>query len=448
MSACALALWAPVWFEPLTPVEQLRLTPLLIYGVLDVGLAGAFFAIWRTAPAYRVFRSMGIYLSLFGFVMLWAYRGGQSTRWFWATLTAPVLVVIAGEAMHVERRRWTWIVWPICLPFLIGGWFPATRFLQNGMFEITQIMLGILIVQALRQRVARDRAVILVFLLLFLVRWTASPLLAQVWKLPGGLNVRGWQWSFNSAAMIALGTATLVIYGRALLEHRRQRQRLEAELAASRAVQELLIPAQQQLRPGLRIEAAYRPFSEVGGDFFQVIPCSRSTLIAIGDVSGKGMPAALMVSLLIGTLHALAETTDSPAAILAGLNRRALGHSHGGFTTCLVVRIDVDGGLTAANAGHLAPYLNGAEFDLENALPLGLDANATYAESALRLKHGDRLVLMTDGVVEARNATGGLFGFERTAGLCGETAEVIARTAEEFGQEDDITVLSVTRATT
>ena len=104
--------------------------------------------------------------------------------------------------------------------------------------------------------------------------------------------------------------------------------------------------------------------------------------------------------------------------------------------------------MTAANAGHLAPYLNGAEFDLENALPLGLDANATYAESALRLKHGDRLVLMTDGVVEARNATGGLFGFERTAGLCGETAEVIARTAEEFGQEDDITVLSVTRATT
>jgi hypothetical protein len=204
MSACALALWAPVWFEPLTPVEQLRLTPLLIYGVLDVGLAGAFFAIWRTAPAYRVFRSMGVYLSLFGFVMLWAYRGGQSTRWFWATLTAPVLVVIAGEAMHVERRRWTWIVWPICLPFLIGGWFPAIRFLQNGMFEITQIMLGILIVQALRQRVARDRAVILVFLLLFLVRWTASPLLAQVWKLPGGLNVRGWQWSFNSAAMIAL----------------------------------------------------------------------------------------------------------------------------------------------------------------------------------------------------------------------------------------------------
>jgi serine phosphatase RsbU (regulator of sigma subunit) len=59
-----------------------------------------------------------------------------------------------------------------------------------------------------------------------------------------------------------------------------------------------------------------------------------------------------------------------------------------------------------------------------------------------------RLVLMTDGVVEARNATGGLFGFERTAGLCAETAEVIARTAEEFGQEDDITVLSVTRATT
>jgi serine phosphatase RsbU (regulator of sigma subunit) len=190
----------------------------------------------------------------------------------------------------------------------------------------------------------------------------------------------------------------------------------------------------------------YRPFSEVGGDFFQVIPFSRGTMIAIGDVSGKGMPAALMVSLLIGTLHTLAETMDSPAEILAGLNRRALGHSHGGFTTCLVVLIDADGGLTVANAGHLAPYLNGAELRLENDLPLGLDANATYAESTLRLEDGDRLVLMTDGVVEARNVTGELFGFERTAELCGEKAEIIARTAEEFGQEDDITVLSLTRA--
>jgi len=164
--------------------------------------------------------------------------------------------------MHVERRTWTWIVWPICLPFLIGRWFPATPFLQIGMFEITQIMLGILIVQALRQRVARDRAV---FLVLFLVRWTSSPLLAQLLPLPSGLIVGGWQWSFNSGAMIVLGTSTLAIYVGALLEHRREKQRMEAELAASRAVQELMIPA--QLQPRGELLQPISPSVRSGGTF-------------------------------------------------------------------------------------------------------------------------------------------------------------------------------------
>jgi serine phosphatase RsbU (regulator of sigma subunit) len=145
------------------------------------------------------------------------------------------------------------------------------------------------------------------------------------------------------------------------------------------------------------------------------------------------MPAALKVA-------------DSPAAILAGLNRRALGHSHGGFTTRLVVCVDTHRRLTAANAGHLAPNLNGVELEFENGLPPGIDANANYAESTRQLKDRDRLVLITDGVVEADNATGTLFGFERTPALCGETVDQIARTSEEFGQEDDTTVLPVIRA--
>jgi serine phosphatase RsbU (regulator of sigma subunit) len=184
----------------------------------------------------------------------------------------------------------------------------------------------------------------------------------------------------------------------------------------------------------------------VGGDFYQILQLAGGgALIAIGDVSGKGMPAAMMVSLLLGTLHALAETTTSPGQLLAGLNRLVLGRNHGGFTTCLILRIGEDGVATFANAGHISPYRDGEELQCENGLPLGLVAGASYAEASFKLSEGEQLTLVTDGVVEARNAAGELFGFERTAACTGGTAEAIAQSAQGFGQDDDITVLTVER---
>jgi hypothetical protein len=122
------------------------------------------------------------------------------------------------------------------------------------------------------------------------------------------------------------------------------------------------------------------------------------------------------------------------------MNLRMLARSAGGFATCLVLRVDPDGTLTIANAGHLAPYRNKAEFPLENRLPLGLDANTVYAESTSHLDKGEQLTLLTDGVVEARGKNGELFGFERTSAVATDPAESIARAAQDFGQEDDITV--------
>ena len=122
-----------------------------------------------------------------------------------------------------------------------------------------------------------------------------------------------------------------------------------------------------------------------------------------------------------------------------------LSRSHGGFTTCLVLRADLDGTLTIANAGHIAPYLAGQELPLNNGLPLGISADATYAESTFQLMTGQQLTLLTDGVVEARDKTGALFGFEATAALSTESASQIVRTVQLFGQEDDITVLALIR---
>jgi hypothetical protein len=236
----------------------------------------------------------------------------------------------------------------------------------------------------------------------------------------------------------------LVLLIRRYARGRREEERLESELEAARAVQQVLIPTDVPAIPGFQLQTVYKPASEVGGDFFQIIPVAAGgALIAIGDVSGKGMPAAMTVSLLVGTFRTLAHYTQSPAEILRAMNQRMLARSRGGFTTCLVVRLDSDGILTMANAGHLAPYIGGHEIDLESGLPLGLSADSTYAETQVRLDDAEILTVLTDGVVEARNPSGELFGFERTAAIASEPAERIVQAAQAFGQEDDITVLTV-----
>jgi sigma-B regulation protein RsbU (phosphoserine phosphatase) len=226
-----------------------------------------------------------------------------------------------------------------------------------------------------------------------------------------------------------------------------QEERMAGELEAARSVQQVLIPEEIPVIPGFFIESVYKPAGEVGGDFFQVLPVKGDGVLAvIGDVSGKGMPAAMTVSLLVGTLRTLAHYTQSPGEILAGMNQRMLARNHGGFTTCLVLRCDGDGKLTIANAGHIAPYVAGKELALENGLPLGLAAESDYAESTFQLAPGEQLTLLTDGVVEARDKAGALFGFERSAALSIKSAEAIASAAQAFGQEDDITALTLTYA--
>jgi len=227
----------------------------------------------------------------------------------------------------------------------------------------------------------------------------------------------------------------------------RERAIAAAELLAARTVQQVLIPEEIPAVPGFLIRSIYHPAGQVGGDFFQIMPLPRGgVLVVIGDVSGKGMPAAMTVSLLVGTIRTLAHYIDSPGSILAAMNQRMLARSNGGFTTCLVLRADADGRLTAANAGHIPPYLAGHELALESGLPLGLSAETAYAETTFQLSPNQQLTLLTDGVVEARDKSGALYGFERAAALSIQTPQAIASAAQAFGQDDDITVLSLSYA--
>jgi hypothetical protein len=232
---------------------------------------------------------------------------------------------------------------------------------------------------------------------------------------------------------------------------------VEQEIAAARSVQQILIPDQLPTIPGLRIESAYLPAQEVGGDFFQILPLLNSAdpqkpsaFIVLGDVSGKGLKAAMTVSLIVGTLRTYAEYCSSPAELLAGLNRRLQGRVDG-FATCLALRIEPSGKLTLANAAHPNPYINGVEILTEPNLPLGISLDVAYSELTLQLDPDLTCTLLTDGVVEAASAANHeLFGFDRTRAISTQSASSIAEAARTFGlgapQADDITVLTVTRS--
>jgi serine phosphatase RsbU (regulator of sigma subunit) len=222
----------------------------------------------------------------------------------------------------------------------------------------------------------------------------------------------------------------------------REQARAAAELEAAQKVQSLLVHAAGDPAPGWRIGVVYYPAGEVGGDFYNVQPLpDGAALIVVGDVSGKGVEAALRVAAVVGALRETAA--DTPASVLQRLNGILLTFSQGGFTTCLCARIAPDGSVTVANAGHLPPYRNGEETPLPPSLPLGITPVTDYAETTLTLNLGETLTFLSDGVVEACNATGELFGFDRTRQISAQSAEQIARAAQAFGQQDDITVLTL-----
>jgi hypothetical protein len=247
---------------------------------------------------------------------------------------------------------------------------------------------------------------------------------------------------FSSIAdFTSIFVVVLIIFVRFLrIQH--DQERVSGELAAARSVQELMIPHEQLHTPGFEIDSVYNPAAEVGGDFYHIQPTpDGGLLVVIGDVAGKGLKAAMNVSMLIGALRRITE--QSPAKILQSLNRVLIGTDS--FTTCQVAWFAANGELILANAGHLPPYLNSQEVALPGGLPLGVLPDTAYPEIRLYLHPGDRILLLSDGVVEARRPSGELFGFDRVHNLSNQSAFYIADAAKEWGQEDDITVLAVRR---
>jgi len=257
------------------------------------------------------------------------------------------------------------------------------------------------------------------------------------------MTIGHFSLSLHDLGNFAASLALFVMLGQRAWKAWRVRDEFRAEFETARVMQQQLVAPPGDI-PGFKTESVYQPARQVGGDFFRVIPeLGGGVLVVVGDVSGKGLGAAMTVSAVIGALRCIPPV--SPSWILNALNCGLVGELRGGFVTCCVARIGPDGAGTMANAGHLAPYLGGVELPVPAGLPMGITIESSYEEISFQLLPGQHLTFLSDGVVEARNAAGELFGFERTRAISTESAEKVAQAAQDFGQDDDITVLTLAR---
>ena len=244
----------------------------------------------------------------------------------------------------------------------------------------------------------------------------------------------------------------------------RKRERVEHDLSVARSIQQASLPKEVPTLEGWQISPYYQPAREVGGDFydFHLLPEGRLGLV-VGDATGKGVPAALVMSTTCGMLRLAAQSHTSPAEMLQGVNEVLFPNIPTNmFVTCFYAILEPNSGrLSYANAGHDLPYLhrNGEAEELRaRGMPLGLMPGMRYEEKETIVHSGQAALLYSDGLVEAHDPEGDMFGFPRLRTLIVERAEeerplgevlleeLYSFTGEGWEQEDDITLLTLKRS--
>ncbi len=445
---------------------------------------------------------LGLLALIAGIAAFWIYRMDRSEQaYFWLALAFAMEAVVSISNFIASTTYWESYAANVLINDLIGSalgplfwllfwayWFRLRAIRMVGRIGWTLVLLEVLTFSCLLQPVMGTLiplgwthdlwllstiwtfvfAVLLVAVTVGGIRqdraegWTALPavVLLGITLFSTDLEVIGVPVSYFPFGIrlgigdVSLFVLILVVLGlvvRRFLRSQMRQQEMAQDVKHAWEVQQVLIPAELPHVPGLTIESEYRPAREVGGDFFQIIPHATdgSVLIVVGDVTGKGLQAGMLVALIVGAIRERVETSFDPLAMLQSLNRRLMGRGHA-HATCLALRIAADGSATLANAGHLPPYLNGKELPMEGALPLGMVESAQFSVMHFQLAPADTLMLMSDGVAEAQDEQGHLFGFDRINQLLQQpiSAAEVAASAQNFGQEDDISVLSVTRTAT
>jgi predicted ester cyclase len=247
-----------------------------------------------------------------------------------------------------------------------------------------------------------------------------------------------------------------------LTQQIRERERVEQELGVARSIQQASLPKEVPTLEGWRIVPHYQPAREVGGDFYDFFELDDGQLgLVVGDATGKGVPAALVMSSARSMLRAVAQTSNSPGEVLRRANDPLVADIPPNmFVTCFYAILEPESGrLSYANAGHDLPYVrhgSDAEELRARGMPLGLMPGMNYEEKEIILQVGESALFYSDGLVEAHDPKGEMFGFPRLRELVAEhgeertLGEVLFRelysfVGEGWEQEDDITLLTLKR---
>lgn len=447
--------------------------PRLVYSVLLVVLAGFLLALYFAQKGHNEYLWLALHelaMAPVGFVELAGSSGHLDSLWFAAavmqlTLLSAYLFFEFLVSFLALRRRW-YIRWLRYTAPILAGVAPTLLMVGHSAVVgvvLVLVFLGSLIwvmgwlvfmfatLVAATLRRNFEAGLLLIPLVLSIIGSIEPAMTAGVGEMMGkpyrsSLTVMAGPIPIHLASIadfVGVLVIVIIIFGR-FLRIQREQQRATNELAAARSVQELMIPQEKVATPGFEVVSVYNPADEVGGDFFHVQTMGDGgVLIVIGDVAGKGLKAAMNVSMIMGALRRTAD--KNPARILEALNRVLTGSES--FTTCQAAWFAAGGELVLANAGHLPPYLNSQEIAIPGGLPLGVVPEVKYEEMRLYVHPGDRILFLSDGVVEARRPSGEIFGFDRVHALATQSAGYIADAAKTFGQSDDITVLTVRRLT-
>src|SRR3712207_5594165 len=266
----------------------------------------------------------------------------------------------------------------------------------------------------------------------------------------------------------SIGTIGWKLRGWRLEQERIERERVEQELKVARRIQQASLPKEVPDPEGWEIFPHYRPAREVGGDFYDFHFLSEGRLgVVVGDATGKGVPAALVMATTCGMLQLAARGlgSPSPGEVLRQVNETLLARiPQNMFVTCFYAMLDPEtGSLTYANAGHDLPYLyrnGGAEELRARGMPLGLMTGMRYEEKEVVLDAGEGIFFYSDGLVEAHDPRGEMFGIPRLRELVAERGdkerslgdilmeELYSFVGEGWEQEDDITLLTLQRSAT
>ena len=280
-------------------------------------------------------------------------------------------------------------------------------------------------------------------------------LLVLIHRIVGGKIAEEW----------SQGSGLAELTQQRLEQEMRERERIEQELRVARSIQQASLPEEVPTLEGWRITPFYRPAREVGGDFYDFHLLSEGRLgVVVGDATGKGVPAALVMSTTCGMLRLAARAlgSPSPGEVLAQVNETLVARIPTNmFVTCFYAILDPKRGhLVYANAGHDLPYLrHGGEAKELRArgMPLGLMPEMGYEEKEMVLEASESTLFYSDGLVEAHNPKGEMFGFPRLRALVAEHGkqgsleevlleELHSFVGESWEQEDDITLLTLRRS--